>query len=161
MQARKILIFLILLFLIVIISISAIVSSILMDNNNSIADNNMKSKVILQMKNKSGDSRFLSEIGEIYSLDQFVLNVRSKEGKCTLKLSMNFEIENEALAAELEEKKPIIRDTIITILSSKDIEIISKNKGNEKLKNEIMRKVNLHLKNGKIKNVYFTDFIVK
>lgn len=161
MQIRKILIFSILLFLIIIIAISTVVSSILMDNNNSVADNMIRNKVILQIKNKSGDSRFLSEIGEVYPLDPFVLNVCSKQGKCTLKISMNFEIDDEGLTAELEEKKPIIRDTIITILSSKDIEIISKNKGNEKLKNEIMRKVNLHLKNGKIKNVYFTDFIVK
>jgi len=97
----------------------------------------------------------------MYPLDIFTVNLLSESGRRYLKVEMNLEIEGEELSPELEQKKPVFRDIIIRILSSKSLEEISTIKGKEKLKEQIVSELNTRLKDGKVKNVYFTDFVVQ
>jgi len=57
--------------------------------------------------------------------------------------------------------KPMIRDMIIRILSSKTVPEISTAKGKEKLKEEIKKNLNARLATGEIRNVYFTAFVIQ
>jgi flagellar FliL protein len=102
-----------------------------------------------------------TEVGLMYPLDIFTVNLLSESGRRYLKVEMNLEIEGEELSPELEQKKPVFRDIIIRILSSKSLEEISTIKGKEKLKEQIVSELNTRLKDGKVKNVYFTDFVVQ
>lgn len=103
----------------------------------------------------------MTEVGLMYPLDIFTVNLLSESGRRYLKVEMNLEIEGEELSPELEQKKPVFRDIIIRILSSKSLEEISTIKGKEKLKEQIVSELNTRLKDGKVKNVYFTDFVVQ
>ena len=62
---------------------------------------------------------------------------------------------------ELDTKKPAIRDTMISVLSSKTFEEISTAKGKENLKNELVERINESLVDGKIVNLFFTDFAIQ
>ncbi|EAJ0802761.1 flagellar basal body protein FliL [Campylobacter jejuni] len=57
-------------------------------------------------------------------------------------------------------KVPVIRDIIIRTLTAKTFEEVSTQKGKERLKDELVGKINEILTDGFIKNVYFTDFVV-
>lgn len=103
----------------------------------------------------------ITEVGLMFPLDTFTVNLLSESGRRYLKCEINLEIEGEELSPELETKKPIFRDIIIRILSSKSLEEISTIKGKEKLKEQIVNDLNMRLKDGKVKNVYFTDFVVQ
>jgi flagellar FliL protein len=103
----------------------------------------------------------LTEVGLMYPLDAFTVNLLSESGRRYLKVEMNLEIDGEELSPELDTKKPVFRDIIIRILSSKSLEEISTIKGKEKLKEQIVEELNMRLKDGKVKNVYFTDFVVQ
>ncbi|MBV5321699.1 MAG: flagellar basal body-associated protein FliL [Sulfuricurvum sp.] len=103
----------------------------------------------------------MTEVGLMFPLDAFTVNLLSESGRRYLKCEINLEMEGEELSHELEEKKPVFRDIIIRILSSKSLEEISTVKGKEKLKEEIVQDLNTRLKDGKVKNVYFTDFVVQ
>lgn len=103
----------------------------------------------------------LAEVGIMFPLDLFTVNLLSESGRRYLKVEMNLELEGEELALELETKKPVLRDVIIRILSGKSLEEISTIKGKETLKEEIVNDLNQRVKDGKIKNVYFTDFVVQ
>jgi len=103
----------------------------------------------------------MTEVGLMFPLDQFTVNLLSESGRRYLKCEINLEMGGEELSPELEEKKPIFRDIIIRILSSKSLEEISTVKGKEKLKDQIVNELNLRLKDGKVKNIYFTDFVVQ
>lgn len=103
----------------------------------------------------------MTEVGLMFPLDQFTVNLLSESGRRYLKCEINLEMGGEELSPELEEKKPIFRDIIIRILSSKSLEEISTVKGKEKLKEQIVNELNLRLKDGKVKNIYFTDFVVQ
>ncbi len=102
-----------------------------------------------------------TEAGLMFPLETFTVNLLSESGRRYLKVEMTLEMEGEELSPELEEKKPIFRDIIIRQLSSKSLEEISTLQGKEKLKEGIVAELNKRLKDGKVKNVYFTDFVVQ
>lgn len=108
-----------------------------------------------------GEGESSTEVGIMFPLDLFTVNLLSESGRRYLKVEMNLELEGEELAIELETKKPVLRDTIIRILSSKSLEEISTAKGKETLKEQIVSELNKRTKDGKIKNVYFVDFVVQ
>lgn len=115
------------------------------------------------VESESGGSHedISTEAGIMFPLDLFTVNLLSESGRRYLKVEMNLELEGEELAHELETKKPILRDVIIRILSGKSLEEVSTIKGKETLKEEILSDLNRRVKDGKIKNVYFTDFVVQ
>ncbi|MFA6144027.1 MAG: flagellar basal body-associated protein FliL [Sulfurimonas sp.] len=102
-----------------------------------------------------------TEIGLMFPLETFTVNLLSESGKRYLKVDMTLEMEGEELSPELEEKKPVFRDIIIRQLTSKSLEEISTTQGKEKLKDGIITDLNKRLKDGKIKNIYFTSFVVQ
>lgn len=101
-----------------------------------------------------------ANIGPMYPLDPFTLNLLSDSGsryvKCTIELEQNTEL----LKPELDKKVAVIRDIIIRTLTAKTFEEVSTQKGKERLKDELVGKINEILTDGFIKNVYFTDFVV-
>ncbi|WP_139452025.1 flagellar basal body-associated protein FliL [Campylobacter armoricus] len=101
-----------------------------------------------------------TNIGIMYPLAPFTLNLLSDGGsryvKCTIQLEQNVE----TLTPELDKKVAIIRDIIIRTLTSKTFEEVSTTKGKERLKDELTGKINEVLTDGFIKNIYFTDFVV-
>jgi flagellar FliL protein len=74
---------------------------------------------------------------------------------------MELELDSENTSVEMNKRLPQVRDTILTMLSSKTNEDISTLEGKLQLRAEIISTLNQLLKAGKIKNVYFTDFIIQ
>ena len=103
----------------------------------------------------------LTQMGPIYPLDPFTVNLVSSNADRYLKCKVDFELDSPELQKEVDKKLPAIRDMIISILSSKSVEEIQTAKGKEKLKEEIKRKVNSILVTGEIRNVYFTEFVIQ
>ncbi len=101
------------------------------------------------------------EVGPMFPLDTFTVNLLSDSGRRYLKVQMNLELDGEELAAELESKTAVVRDVIIRLLSSKTLEEISTAKGKEKLKEQIVDQLNLRLRDGNLRQVYFTEFVVQ
>jgi len=101
------------------------------------------------------------EIGPIYPLDPFTVNLKSANGSRYLKCTINLEIDSPDTQPELDKIKPAIRDMVIRILSSKTVPEISTAKGKEKLKGELKKNINAILAKGEIRHVYFTAFIIQ
>jgi len=101
------------------------------------------------------------EIGPIYPLDPFTVNLKSVGNTRYLKCTINLELDSPDTQPEVDKIKPAIRDLIIRILSSKTVPEISTAKGKEKLKEEIKKNINAILPKGEIRNVYFTAFVIQ
>lgn len=114
-------------------------------------------KVEKPAKKKQAES---SDLGVIFPLDGFTVNLVSDSGSKYLKCKIELEQNIETLTPELEKKVTPIRDIIINLLSSKSVEEISTAKGKDRLKEEIVNKINEILNDGFIKNIYFTDFVI-
>jgi flagellar FliL protein len=74
---------------------------------------------------------------------------------------MSLELEGKELSIELDNKSPVIRDRVIRILTSKSLEEISSKKGKQKVSEQIMDTLNAMISDGRIKGIYFTEFVVQ
>jgi flagellar FliL protein len=106
-------------------------------------------------------SRKLSEIGILYPLDTFTVNLKSDAGRRYLKATISLELKGPELSIELDKKAAVIRDRIIRILTSKSIEEISSTKGKQKVSEQIVDILNSMISDGSIKGIYFTEFVIQ
>jgi len=120
-----------------------------------------QTKTVVAKSTTSKRETDYSQIGPIYPMDQFIVNLYNEGSSRYLKTTINFELSAEELNAEMDKKKPLIRDIVIKTLSAKTYEEISTIKGKENLKDEIVSKVNQVLTDGQVKNLFFTDFVIQ
>jgi flagellar FliL protein len=106
-------------------------------------------------------SRKLSEIGILYPLDTFTVNLKSDAGRRYLKATISLELNGKELSMELDNKSPVIRDRIIRILTSKTLEEISSKKGKQKVSEQIVDTLNSMITDGSVKGIYFTEFVIQ
>jgi len=107
------------------------------------------------------NSRKLRDIGILYPLDTFTVNLKSDAGRRYLKVTMSLELEGEELSLELDAKSPVLRDRIIRILTSKTLEEISSKKGKQKVSQQVMDTLNAMISDGTIRGIYFTEFVIQ
>ncbi len=101
-------------------------------------------------------------VGPQFGLEPFIINlIDDGRGPRYLKLEIKFELENETVKTEIESRLSQIRDELLILLSSKRQTDIETSDGKRILKDEIFTRVNKVLVTGRIKRVYFTDFVVQ
>jgi flagellar protein FliL len=66
-----------------------------------------------------------------------------------------------AFTTEINSKIPVLDDTIVTILSSKDFQSVYTTEGKDNLRKEIMDAVNTRLPTHKVIYVYFKEFVMQ
>lgn len=95
-----------------------------------------------------------------FELGEFLVNLADEDGKRYLKVKIYLGHDEKKLDEELEAKKPVIRDAVISILRTKKAaDITPKNMNNIKL--EIIQRINVMFKEGQLNNVYFYDILVQ
>lgn len=100
-------------------------------------------------------------IGVVTPLDPFIVNLSDTAGKRYLKITIQLELSDELLNQELHNKMPQIKDSVITVLSSKTSDDVLTIEGKFKLKEQILARINKLLKTGVVKNVYFVEFVIQ
>ena len=153
---NKLLLIVIIVLLLLLLVIGGLVAYFLLSGNDEEQPQQPPQKI--EKKHKVEN---MAEIGPIYPLDPFVVNLVSANANRYLKCKIDLELDSPELQQEIDKKLPAIRDLIIQILSSKSVEEIQTAKGKQKLKEEIKRKINEILTTGEIRNVYFTEFVIQ
>jgi len=100
-------------------------------------------------------------LGVMFSLDPFIVNLAGSQGKRFLKVTVSLELSAPEVHAEVKENIQKIMDSILVLLSSKNFEDVYSVQGKFKLKDEITTRVNRFLVLGHIKETYFTEFIIQ
>ena len=154
----KLLLIVIIILLLVLLIVGGLVAYFLLSGGNESQANQAQTPQKTEKKKKVDD---MTQIGPIYPLDQFIVNLVSNNANRYLKCKIDLEMDSPDLQKELDKKLPAIRDLIIRILSSKTVEEIQTSRGKEKLKEEIRRKLNEMLTTGEIRHVYFTEFVIQ
>jgi flagellar FliL protein len=99
--------------------------------------------------------------GHIYSMDPIVVNLADMDIPRYLKIRIEIESQESKANEEFDKRLPQLKDTIITILSSKTYQEIFDSDGKIKLKETMIEKTNRLLKSFKVKTIYFTEFVVQ
>ena len=168
-KSSNMLMIIIIVVLILIILIGAVVGILLMNGDEEettkptpqVQEQPQKKKARHSTSDTMEDTRPLSEIGILYPLDTFTVNLKSDAGRRYLKCTLSLELEGEELSLELDAKTAVLRDRIIRILTSKTLEEISSKKGKQKVSQQIMDTLNAMITDGQIKGIYFTEFVIQ
>lgn len=99
-------------------------------------------------------------VGKLVPMETFLVNLAGTRGGKLVKMNIELEVDGNAVMAEIDKRKPQIRDKVIILLSSKNYDFMSSKEGKLALRNEIKEVINEFLVSGKIKNIYFTDLVV-
>ncbi|HSE57256.1 MAG TPA: flagellar basal body-associated FliL family protein [Nitrospiraceae bacterium] len=102
-----------------------------------------------------------AQVGVIYDLDPFIVNLADTPEIHYLKVTVKFELERPDVTEELNKRLPQTRDAILVLLSSKEAAAVRSAQGKLQLREEILQRVNALLPKGGARGVYFTDFIVQ
>ncbi|WP_297056961.1 flagellar basal body-associated FliL family protein [Thermosulfurimonas sp.] len=102
-----------------------------------------------------------SQIGPFLQLDPFVVNLSDPTGRRYLRVKIALELKDDQALSEANNRIPQINDAIIMVLSSKTVEEVLAPEGKSELRFEIMNKLNQLLGPGKVRGVYFTQFVVQ
>ncbi|MFV0438994.1 MAG: flagellar basal body-associated protein FliL [Desulfopila sp.] len=100
-------------------------------------------------------------IGPMVDINEFVVNIISDDANHYVKASLTIELTNEQAKEELNQRMPQIRDSILLLVGNKTYEELLDLQGKKQLKAELTSKINSILQTGKVKAIYFTDFVVQ
>jgi len=100
-------------------------------------------------------------LGPIYAINPFVINLAGSGGKRFLRVKMDLELKDQATFEQVRAQLPRVKDTLLTILSSKKFEDINTVEGKGDLRTEIAAKMDSLFSKGAVANVYFTEFVIE
>jgi flagellar protein FliL len=101
------------------------------------------------------------EIGPMIEINEFIVNIISEDGRHYVKAALTIELDKEEAVEETTKRMPQIRDAILLLVGNKTFEELHDLQGKKQLKAELVSKINSFLQTGKIKAIYFTDFVVQ
>ncbi len=115
-----------------------------------------------------------SHFGQIYMIDDLVINPAQSGGRRHLLVSLGLEYQNydekggghgggdyelAGVAAELQLREPQLRDNLITLLAGQDITILSDIQYREKIRESLRKAINYYLNTGQVDKLYFTKYV--
>ncbi|MHB8770891.1 MAG: flagellar basal body-associated FliL family protein [Syntrophales bacterium] len=100
-------------------------------------------------------------IGTLWPMEPYIVNLRDNNGERYLKVVLQLEMSTPDLVTELNLLKPKLRDSTLDLLSSKSYQELQEFSGKQKLREDIMIRLNSFLTSGKIVRIYFTDFVIQ
>jgi len=100
-------------------------------------------------------------LGPTLSFEPFIVNLADDDGGRYLKASMEVEFYGPEMPDAARALMPQIRDSLLTLLTSKSFGEIRTPEGKQELREEIIARLNQSLKGDVVKAVYFTEFIIQ
>ncbi|MDD4052814.1 MAG: flagellar basal body-associated FliL family protein [candidate division Zixibacteria bacterium] len=128
-------------------------------------------ELALEQTEEAGDSSSAGEkepsegekkqSGNICMIGEIIVNPAGTGGTRYLSASVGFELGNSKAGARFAEREAVIRDALITILSSQSITELTDFRQRELLRKLIKQRAEKLLKAGDITAVYFTEFVLQ
>ncbi len=100
-------------------------------------------------------------IGVTLELTPFVVNLADPKARHFLKASLVLELSNEDAKEVAQKLMPRIRNDILMLLSSQTIEDVISIEGKVRLRDEIIARVSRIVGSNRLRNVYFSQFVVQ
>ena len=162
-QKKPLKIILIVVILLVVIAVGGFFGYKIFISKNKSQPSNMPQNVPVNSVQNQGNANYVlvNPVSAFtYDLDEFLINLADEDGKRYLKTKIVLGYDEKKLLKELDKNKPIIRDSINTVLRSKKVKDFDQ-KGVDNIKKEILDKINPMFQKGRINNVYFNDILVQ
>jgi flagellar FliL protein len=100
-------------------------------------------------------------VGPMVDVTDFIINILDKNETRYLKAAITLELDNDETVIEVNERMPQIRDSVLLLVGNKTFAELNDLQGKLQLRAEIIVRLNKLLKKGKVKGIYFTEFVVQ
>lgn len=111
---------------------------------------------------KSSKNESNTSLGEnIFNLDDIIVNPAETNGKTLVLASLGFDLSTAEAKKTMEEKVIIVKDAVITLLSSKTVPQLTNAAYRDSLKAEMISDLSKKMPGVKINNIYFSKFIIQ
>ena len=101
------------------------------------------------------------QVGPMVSLDAFIVNIMDDDESRYLKAAITVELNTPEAAMEITERMPQVKDAVLLLVGNKTFGELQDMQGKIQLRAELINRINGILLKGKIKRIYFTDFVVQ
>lgn len=99
--------------------------------------------------------------GEMFDLEPFVVNLSDPKAKRFLKLKVTLELDSLEAKTKAEKLVPKMRDMVIMMLTSLSFEEVMTPEGKIRIRDELLERFNLILRPERVRNIFFTDFVIQ
>jgi len=101
------------------------------------------------------------QVGPMVNIESFIVNILDDQESRYLKAAITLEVANEEVSVELMQRMAQVKDSILLLIGNKTFSELNDLQGKMQLRAELLNKVNSILLKGKVKRIYFTDFVVQ
>jgi flagellar FliL protein len=103
----------------------------------------------------------MTDFGSFYEVDNMIINPAQSKGSRYLMVNVGFESDQETVLTELEEKEVVVRDRVIKMLGEFTVPELSDIDRRAFLKDTLLSSVNEVLKDGEVRRLYFTQYVLQ
>jgi flagellar FliL protein len=100
-------------------------------------------------------------MGSLYSMRPFIVNLADESTGRYLKVRFELELDSNDVVQEIEKRMAQLTDSVIMLLSSKTYQELATYEGKDRMRNEIVLRLNSFLTTGSIRKIYFTEFVMQ
>jgi flagellar FliL protein len=97
----------------------------------------------------------------VYTIKDIVINPAGTAGSRFLSVSFGFDLADAGVQSQLEQREALVRDALITIMSSKTVAQLTDAREKEITRLQIKKRLSDLLQTSEIRAVYFTDFVLQ
>ena len=101
------------------------------------------------------------QVGPMVNIDSFIVNIMDDQESRYLKATITVEVDSEEASMELTQRMPQVKDAVLLLVGNKTFGELSDLQGKIQLRAELINKINSIMLTGKVKRIYFTDFVVQ
>jgi flagellar protein FliL len=101
------------------------------------------------------------KVGAIRPMDPFIANLADEDSDRYIKTTVQVEFLDVEAPEAFEHRLPQIRDLILTLLTNRTFEDIRTPDGKERLREDVIDRINHAMEREAVRAVYFTEFIVQ
>lgn len=99
--------------------------------------------------------------GLVSAINEIVVNPAGTSGSRYLSVSLGFKFSSSKVKSRFDANELMVRDALISILSSKTVTQLTDAKQREIMRYQIKKRLSKLLKTNKLKAVYYTDFVLQ
>jgi flagellar protein FliL len=99
--------------------------------------------------------------GPVIPLDPFVVNLDEPGTSRYLKVTVQLEVENPEVEAVIEKSKDLVRDDVLSYLSSLHVKDTLGADGKDRIRKDLLAALDKDLGTGKVRRMFFKEFVVQ
>ena len=97
----------------------------------------------------------------MFAMKPFIVNLADPKGKRYLKIKLSLEVETPEILEKTTRLEPKLQNIVIMMLTSLSFEEVMTPEGKVRIRDELQERFNQVTRPDKIKNIYFTEFVVQ